>query len=513
MCTGIYIGKKCSANGHAIFGRSADSYMKRNCITTIDFGLNKPTLNNGVISCADSKLAYQVPENPIEYLSAPTFPMEPEKSYGILSANKYGVATSGSVTAYTDPKVRQFDPFTDNGFCEQIFNDIIAVSCKTAREGIELVRKIMKEYGTTSAEMYTIADQDEMWHVEMYTGHQWAAIKIPDDKVAAYGNEFMIQTEYVELDDDSFAYSEDLFSLLEDNNLAVYKDGEISLCESYAGRGRLHDYANIRTYFGHKFLAESTAGDYQTKKRYDLFFTPDKPVCLKDVFEYYRYRYEGSEYCPENGRDDIRTIGTECQYVVHVTEIIDDIPSEMSIIAWTCLANAEHSVFIPYSNLNRKFDKAYRYFDSENNIFDIHPEVRDQNNNLVIMDDQIAHSCFKRLCAISEQNRPQYGVGIRSLWDNFECKVTEEYPSIIEEAAEILKQDKTRASEFLDGYVQGVQKLAYAQAKSLFDELIWYISKNVEALQYKLNSDELVLEENKAPVFEPTLCFLKKYYS
>lgn len=43
-------------------------------------------------------------------------------------------------------------------------------------------------------------------------------------------------------------------------------------------------------------LAPSTAGEYETKKRFPLFYKPDKLVSLDDVFELLRSRFEGTKY-------------------------------------------------------------------------------------------------------------------------------------------------------------------------------------------------------------------------
>ena len=130
----------------------------------------------------------------------------------------------------------------------------------------------------------------------------------------------------------------------------------MSLCETYSGKDRLWDYANLRTYMGHYFLNPDTAGTYNTFKRYDLFFNPKEKVKIQDVFETFRYRYEGTQYNPEEtNRDDIRVIGTEAQNAVHAIQINEDAPAEISDTTWCSLAPSEFSIFLPYSNLLSKF--------------------------------------------------------------------------------------------------------------------------------------------------------------
>lgn len=65
-----------------------------------------------------------------------------------------------------------------------------------------------------------------------------------------------------------------------------------------------------------------------------MFFKPEKKVKLKDVFDLYRHRYEGSKFCPEenDGIEKTRLIGTEVTYSIQALEIIENLPSEMAIV-------------------------------------------------------------------------------------------------------------------------------------------------------------------------------------
>lgn len=167
--------------------------------------------------------------------------------------------------------------------------------------------------------------------MELYSGHQWAAIKLPDDKVSVFGNEFMIQTEYNLDSEDEFMHSADLFEIPKSVGLDVDKDGKFSICESYSSKDRLANHANLRTYFGHRLLAPSKTGSYEELKRYDLLFDPDKKVSLKDIFELYRCRFENSEFCPEDtGAIDVYPIGTEFQYTIHVIQTHLDADPKMA---------------------------------------------------------------------------------------------------------------------------------------------------------------------------------------
>lgn len=96
-------------------------------------------------------------------------------------------------------------------------------------------------------------------------------------------------------------------------------------------------------------------------------------------------------------RPDIRVIGVERQVNCSAIEIYDDLPAAMSAVTWTTLANAEHSVYLPLSNLitdvAEAFDHTPEGFTSDSYGYDL----------------SYAHTHFKRLCALSEQDREHYG--------------------------------------------------------------------------------------------------------
>ena len=81
-------------------------------------------------------------------------------------------------------------------------------------------------------------------------------------------------------------------------------------------------------------MAPSTAGEYSSNMYLPLFYKPDKKISVADVAEVFRYRYEGTQYCPEtNNRDDIRTIATEEQTKTHILQTFKNADPDMCTIA------------------------------------------------------------------------------------------------------------------------------------------------------------------------------------
>lgn len=330
-CSCVYAGKDVTTDNKSIIARSSDSHPP-NSIAVVE---NHPRVENKpgrVLEATENNFKYNLPDTTYEYFTTPTDTAVDAGIYGAVATNEYGLCCSGTVTCYSSPEIYKADPLCkDNGFLEELFPDIVCSSCKTAREAVELIGSIIDENGVRKVHSVLIADQQETWLMEWYSGHQWGALKLPNDKMCAFGNQFMIQTEYVGLDSDNFIHSDNLFTMPTNAGLAVMKNGNMSLAETYSGKDRLWDYANLRTYMLHYYFSQSTAGKYDTHKRYDLFFAPDEKVSLDKMFNAFRYRYEGTEYCPDtNGSDSTRVVGSETQITVHVVQIDSEAPQQLA---------------------------------------------------------------------------------------------------------------------------------------------------------------------------------------
>ena len=60
-----------------------------------------------------------------------------------------------------------------------------------------------------------------------------------------------------------------------------------------------------------------------------LFFTPDHKVTLREVQEVMRWRYEGTELCPEQGadKDTVRVVGVGRQSTCHALVLDATLPA------------------------------------------------------------------------------------------------------------------------------------------------------------------------------------------
>ena len=475
-CTGVYVGKQVSTDGTTIIARSVDTHpLASPCLTVVvDRVENEP---GRVFQLGN--FTWDLPDTTYKYTSTP-FSTGLGGGYSSACANEKGLAITGTVTAYISSEISAMDPPVRGGtaLSEFVLPELVAMQCATAREGVELLGKVIAEKGNSEQNIIMLADKDEAWYMETYTGHQWCAVKMPEDCVAVFGNEFMITA--IDPDSPDVMYSEGLFTMPEEAGLAQYlEDGSMDIFSTYSGKGRLANYANRRTWYGHVLLAPETAGEYGTYTKYDLFYEPAKKVSLIDVFEVLRARFEGTQWNPEDtGRLDQRVIGTETQAESHALQVYSDLPEEMRVVTWNCVANSEHSVYLPISNLITDTAEAYKYDPEEYGY-----------------DPGMAAICFKRLCALSEQDRTYYGAGVRAYWHAMEEELVASYPEVLAELATKYAADPEEAKAYITDYTVNLQNKALEDANTMYDELTWYMIQNTDTLHYSFSYGRLTMSD------------------
>ena len=265
--------------------------------------------------------------------------------------------------------------------------------------------------------------------------------------------------------------SPELYSLPEEKGFARYNEkGHMDLFDTYAGRGRLADYANARTWVGHLMFAPSSAGQYSTKTRYPLFYKPDAPVCLQDVMKLFRNRYAGTPLDPKvSDSDKIRVIATETQAHVHILQRFPDMPDELAVVNWCALSGAEYTPFVPlFSAMTEVSEPFALNLESD----DFTPES--------------AYMVFKALKTLCAQNRDLYGPQVTEYWETAENRMAEDIPSILTDV-----KNREDAAKILTAYSLKCQEASYRDAAALYGDVLRNIMLNTDTLQYTLDYDTL----------------------
>lgn len=458
-CTGFYVGKKVSADGTTLIGRTVDTRPWTACFRTVV----TPRVENtpGRVHHGLRGFSWPLPATTWRYASTPVVSAFLGGAFDSGCVNEKGLAVSGTVTGYVRAEVRAADPYVEGGAAEENLPGILAASCATAREAVELIGRVIAEKGNREPSIYLIADTNEAWHVETYSGRQWAAIRLPDDRAAVFGNRFMLRG--FDPGSPDAMCSPGLVSVPEKAGFLVRDAaGRIDLFRTYGGATA--DYSHLRTWYGRHVLAPQTFPEYDPKDPGELLFTPERKVSCADIFHLMRSRYEGLPWCPEEtGRRDVRVIGTTKQATSHVISVADGLPAPLAATMWVAHGPAEHSVFVPIVAAAKSSDESY---------------VRNFEGPLCDYIPECAAAVFRRLCALAELDRARYGAGVRAFWEKSEARLMKSWKNELKRDAATWETDPKKAAEAVTRFVKRAQHTALDEAKFMFDDLMWYITAN-----------------------------------
>ena len=343
-CTTVIVGKDVSADGSAFFGRTVDTHgLVGAHITAVP-----ATEGEGTVIFTDpaNGLVAELPAAGCQYFMTNTFESAGLGIFGESGGNEYNVFMSSTETLIANDTALSFDPYVPDGVAECNIPTLVLPYIRTAREGVERLGALVTRYGSAESNGVVFGDDNEVWYIEIYTGHQWAAVKCPDDRYAVIANDALLG--WIDLDDkENVIACDTILSLPREKGFLREVDGRFHLAATY--NEDLRDYSQIRVWAGMRQFSPSIAGEYDVSRRWDIFAVPDEKIRIDDVMEYMRYRLEGTEYSCDIPGNNYRPVGIERTATTHLFQIRPGKPT----VSWISLANPEFSVFMPlYENLN-----------------------------------------------------------------------------------------------------------------------------------------------------------------
>ena len=458
-CTGFYVGRGASADGTTLLGRTVDVRPWTACFRTVVVpgAENRP----GRKLVGLRGFEWELPATTYRYVCTPAVSSMGKGFFASGCVNEKGLGVTGTVTGYIRKEIGKADPYVAGGAAEENLPGLLAACCATAREAVELLGRVIAEKGNSEPNIYMFADWQEAWYVETYTGHQWAAVRLPEDGAAVFGNRFMLRG-FDPASPDSMS-SPGIVSMPEKAGLAVRDaSGKIDLFCTYGGA--THDYSNLRTWYGRHVLAPAAFREYVPEEPGELVFSPERKVSPADIFSLMRSRYEGTKWCPdETGDKGVRVIGTTKQATSHVIVISGGVPPPLAANMWVSHGPAEHSVFIPISAASEASAEDFA------RDFEVQPFRYERN---------CAAAEFRRLAALAEIDRRLYGDGVRRFWELYESGMLAAWANVLKSAAGIWSENRSEAERRISRFTLRAQNETLGAARALFDELMWCVTAN-----------------------------------
>ena len=473
-CTEIYVGSEVSEDGHTYFGRTEDV----NAHTKNFFIIEAATHEEGECYTDAYEFSMQMPEETLRYsvLEDSVEYGDGEHPFGEAGFNEKGVAMSATVTVYNNEAAEAADPLVSTGINEIVITHIILGKAESARDGVEYLGSIIDTLGASESFNIMLADTEEAWLFEAVAGHQWAAMKMPADKVAVIPNHMILGTIDVN-DTENYLASENLVTLAEENGFLVEEDGLINVSKSYSDP--FDSYDSYRAWSGRKFLNPELPVT-ETDEYYDVLFEPTEKVSLMDIKDLLSIRYEDQEYSWNNGITEenynIRPIGVLRQAEVHVFDIDQAVSTQ-----WECMGPVEFGVMVPfYTSL---------MLDTPENM---------KNPSLTPVDGQYDWT-FRTLATLCALDRETYGASVAEYMDNYQEALIEANKDVVAKLNELYAEDPEAAEAKATELAFAVSKEAYDRAEQITNELLYYMTAEESS-----NAKAAGKGEEAAP-FVPTL--------
>lgn len=459
-CTGLIVGKSASIDGSIMIARNED------------FGINnwnkhlayRPAQKNESETWKlGNGLEVPMPKEFFAYSAIPDWDANTvdsqSKFYEERGINEYNVAISATTSAEINEKALKVDPLIDDGVIEAIIPTLILPQAKTAKEGVTLLGEYIEKYGAGEGNSLYIADINEVWLVEIGSGHHWIAVKVPDDSYAMIANGLRIHG--VNLNSKSVMHSKGLVEFVNQHKLLDNPDAKsFNFAKAFGVTG---DVYNIdREWLGQKMLTESKSQPTR-QDQYPLFMKPDEKISVQDVAEVLSATYKGTSL-EEKGQRPIRV---ERQLESHIIQLRPEMPYELQGLIWQSFGVLPESVLVPLYSSLQEYPTPYLTGGDT-------------------YTDNSAYWQFRSLTALASANQSKYLPMLKEIWDKEETKLYKQVTQLDTTLKSLYKTDKQAALDMASDYSFGQLQRTLTMATDIRYKMMTDLTKSTE----KKYSDE-----------------------
>ncbi len=355
-CTMVYVGSDYTADGSTFMARSEDCSNSYNKIAYVNphgkyaagstyTGCESYTGNAFTYTFTHDSYAYTAtsddntsgvcPDCDAEY---PHTPMEE------VGTNEKGVSVSATVSLSGMRAVTSVDAMVDAGVAESDMTTILLSESATAKEGVELLTSLYKTVGAAEKSGVLIADQNEVWYVENFSGHTYIAVKLSSSLIVMNPN--MGAIGLVSLNDtDNVIASDNLIDIAKQAGTFVGDEDTkaIDVYKSYCGAGVSTRLVNGINYF---LNADTVTTDSLSSDDYTISNVKNGEIVtmytniqnnlgkidVKNVVDYYK----------------VNAIANTGNLEWHIFQIQSSGAMETSTIEWLAMEHGQYTVAIPY---------------------------------------------------------------------------------------------------------------------------------------------------------------------
>ncbi len=399
---------------------------------------------------------------------------------------------------------------------------------KTAREAIEVMTSLVKDYGYySSGESFSIADPNEVWIMEMIgkgvgrKGAVWVAVRIPDDCIAGHANQARIHSIPMK-DKDNCLYSSDEIGFAREMKYFDGLNKDFSFANAYAPT----DFWSLRACdarvwsFFRKY--DDTIDNYlpylmgESKEPLPLYIKPKQKLSVQDMQNAMRDHFEDTPFdmtqdigagpfkAPYRFRpmsfevDSVeylneRAIATQQTGFSFVSQMRSWLPNPVGGVLWFGVDDTNTTVYSPIYCANTEVPECFRVGNGDLLTFSW--------TSAFWMHNWVANMAYNRYNLMIPD--------IRTVQQEIENRYAAVQPAIDKTATELYNTNPQLAIEYLTNYSNQQADLATARWKQLGEYLlIKFLDGNVK----KESNGEFKRNEYGVPASPNTPGYSEEYY-
>lgn len=371
-CTTILVGKKASVDGSTMIARNDDTFRP---ITPQKFVI-QPAVNGEKgrkIRSWINKFEMDLPEKAQAVPAVPNVDYQNCGYYDESGINQENIAMSCTESTYGNERVLAYDPLVKDGLDEDCMQSVVLPYIHSAKHGVEYLGKLIAKFGSPAGNSVLFSDKDEIWYMEIVTGHHWVAQRIPDDAYAIAANRVSI--EQVDFNDsDNFMWSEGIQEFVTKYHLNVDHTGWNfrHIFGTYSEQDRFYNTNRVwygQKYFNPEIKQEPTDGDLPFIRR------AAKKITREDIEFVLGSHYQHTPYDPfgkgtEEEKHRFRPIGLNRTQNSHILQIRNDVSPDKAAIMWLCIGGPTFTPFVPFFANMSETDPSYNNTSMEYNLQD-----------------------------------------------------------------------------------------------------------------------------------------------
>ncbi|MCI1857996.1 MAG: C69 family dipeptidase [Sporolactobacillus sp.] len=359
-CTTVLVGKKASIDGSTIAARNDDTYLP---LAPHRFYM-APAVSGRHESLTSSQNGFTapLPSSGYRHTAVPNIDPEKEGIYDESGINEKNVAMSATESVYGNEKALAYDPLVKTGLAEDAMTTMVLPFIESARDGVEYLGRLIAKYGSPEGNGVIFSDKNDVWYMEIVTGHHWAAVRIPDDAYAVAANQVAIQQLDFDNPDD-YMWSPGIREFVIKHHLNPDIEGWNFRHIFGTSTEKDRHYNTPRVWFAQRYLNPET---HQNPESNELPFIcrASRRIAPEDVGFILSSHYNETPFDPLGNGDPAdrlryRPIAMNRTQNSHILQIRSDVPDEYAALFWLNFGVPAFCPYVPFYSNATDTDPSY----------------------------------------------------------------------------------------------------------------------------------------------------------